>query len=66
MLMKVRLKIMILKTNKMLIFIMILKMSLNMKHKSIFEESTSDEIDAANVVSDKDETRKKVRKKNAS
>ena len=42
---------------------MILKMSLNMKHKSIFEESTSDEIDAANVVSDKDETRKKVRKK---
>lgn len=38
-------------------------MSLNMKHKSIFEESTSDEIDAANVVSDKDETRKKVRKK---
>ena len=45
---------------------MILKMSLKMKQKSISEESTLEEIDVSNVVSDKDETRKKLPKKNAS
>ena len=56
MLTKAKLKIMILKMSKMLIFTMILKMSLKMKQKPILEESTSEEINAANKEeSDKDE-----------
>ena len=42
---------------------MILKMSLKMKQKFFSEESTLEEIDVTNVVSDKNETRKKLRKK---
>ena len=61
MLTKAKLKIMILKMSKMLIFTMILKMSLKMKQKPILEESTSEEINAANKEeSDKDEPPKKV------